>query len=239
MKIAIVIPVLNQVNYFTETVQSIFDTFPKEHELLLTVVDGGSTDPVEQALDSLRPCAPSPSTIQYENIGEGKGVTVPWNIGLKKAMAWGADVVCISNSDVVYGRRAIERTAEVALAHGCAFPLSIQGGPKPENFEALVDERINIGGQILVNTGGFAGWSFFLSRETVEKIGIFDEQFTLWWQDTDYHRRLRDAGLIPWEVRSCLIHHWESVSIKALKNGFEHKGWRAQDQINFERKYPK
>lgn len=238
MKISITIPVLNQIDYFRQTMDSIIKTAPvQQHQLQIVVVDGGSTDPVETLTGWYKESCEGKIDIAYVNIGSGKGVTIPWNVGLDRGLADGADVICISNSDVVYGEKAILRCAEVAMDHGACFPLSIQGGPKPDNFEEQARERANIGGHVIVNTGGFAGWSFFLSRATIEKIGRFDEQFTLWFQDTSYHWDLRAAGITPWEVRSCLIHHFESVSIKGLEGGFDHKGWRLQDQANFEKKY--
>lgn len=238
MKIRIVIPVLNQISYLTQCLTSIRETAPqKNHHTFVHVIDNGSTDAVIDAMHNLDDDT-KPLLWRLTRNENNLGVTVPWNQGLRLAMDQGADVICISNSDVIYGPEVIEHCAQVAAKFGACFPLSIQGGPLPLDFmsRALKASEQNPLSS-LVDTGGFAGWNFWLSRETVEKIGDFDEQFTLWYQDTDYHWRLRTSKIIPFEVRSCLIHHFESVTIKAQPGQFEMNGWRRQDEINWKRKW--
>jgi hypothetical protein len=163
---------------------------------------------------------------------ENKGVTIPWNIGLKHALSAKADVVCISNSDVVYGSKVVERCAEEAVRHGVCYPHSVQGGPKANDFyeQSLA---VNNSTNKVKPTSGFAGWCFFLSREAVEKTGPFDEQFTLWYQDTDYNIRVRHAGYSPVDVEDVLLHHYESRTIVSMPNGFSCYGWRQEDEKRF------
>lgn len=238
MRIAIVIPVLNQIEFFKQTVESICKTAPNKHHVRIVVVDSASTEPIKDAALNAEMLNPWMG-VDYIRLDENLGVTKPWNIGIQRALSIGADVVCVSNSDVVYGKDVIRNCAECAFEEGAAFPYSIQGGPKPKDFDSRADEaaKLPLHSQKF-NTGGFAGWCFFLSRKTIEQIGMFDEQFTLWYQDTDYHNRLHAAGITPWELRCCLLHHYESRTIISMPGKFECHGWRKQDEKNFFLKYP-
>lgn len=254
MKLGIVIPVHNQVPTFQECLESIVRHFPKglEQPVRIYVIDNGTTEAFDgwteacaregiNPLPRISPPPENPSDLRVSLIrhAENIGVTKAWNEGLKAALDDGADVVCISNSDVIYGPRVFERCVEAIEKHGlgACWPLSIQGGPLAANFEERA--RSQLASQTnVVDTGGFAGWSFFLSRATVEKIGYFDDQFTLWFQDSDYHNRLHAAGIAHGEVRSCLVHHFESKTIRGLSGGFEHLGWRKEDEKRYYKKYP-
>jgi GT2 family glycosyltransferase len=151
-------------------------------------------------------------------------------------MREGEDICCICNSDVVFGKRVIGQCVEGLVKHGrgVTFPFSLKGGPLPPNFKQM-DERCNLQPYTDVNTGGMAGWCFFIPRSTYEKVGHFDEQFTLWYGDSNYQWRITRAGLPPHEVRSCLLHHFESRTILSMPQQFECYGWRAKDAINWQR----
>lgn len=235
MKLHIVIPAYNQFDYLDKCLKSIVETYPTKHYIVVHVIDNGS----EAALKRNDKIFPNLSII-YTRFENNKGVTVPWNYGARYAMSQNADAVCISNSDVIYGEKTIEHCLEALEHHGCVFPQSIQGGPMPNDFmaRALVNAGLKTK-ENCVDTAGFAGWCFFLSAETIHKIGFFDDQFTLWYQDTDYHWRLRQAGINPVEVRSCLLHHFESRTIVSMPGGFSCYGWREQDEKRFFAKWPK
>jgi N-acetylglucosaminyl-diphospho-decaprenol L-rhamnosyltransferase len=51
-----------------------------------------------------------------------------------------------------------------------------------------------------------------LRRETVKKIGLFDETFFLYYEETDLCRRARDAGYKIYYVREAEVSHIGSVS---------------------------
>lgn len=268
MRLNIVIPVHNQVDYLKRCMESIGKTRPRSIDVTVDVIDNGSTDDVLSVLYELMK-GNSRVCWRYFRNETNTGVTVPWNQGIRRAIVYGYDVVCICNSDVVFGVRALEECFNYALALDAVFPLTIQSGPLPAGFEELarmaaefeacstaVTDNLLAGSQprnleilrslftqknraAIADTGGFAGWCFFLSRHAIETVGLFDEQFTLWYQDTDYHHRLRAAGIPPIECRSCLIHHFESKTILSMPQQFEFHGWRKQDEQRYFTKYPR
>ena len=192
------------------------------------VLDNGSFTPPP---DDLQRWMDERLWIMYERWETNRGVTRPWNYGLHAAIADAqADVVCICNSDVVFGPRVIEQCVEAVTqrGHGYACPRSIRGGPLPANWSA---QNEALEGAPFEAVGGMQGWCFFLPRTTVEKVGYFDERFTLWYQDTQYHMRVAEAGLHLAEVWSCLLHHFESRTILSMPQQFECHGWRARDTL--------
>lgn len=243
MKIGIVIPVYNQVARLRECLGSIRDTAPGHHDLTVFVVDSGSEEDVIEAVEAELGNYPETPHYKIQRLDSNRGVTIPWNVGVREAIAHCCGVICVCNSDVVFGPETIAHCAEAIRDHGvgACFPFSIQGGPKPADFKIESARRAQWGlkPDHLVRTGGFAGWCFFIARDVFERLGLFDERFTLWYQDTDFHRRLCEAGIHPVEVRACLLHHYESSTIKALPGQFEHQGWRAQDEKRFFEKWPK
>lgn len=235
MNINLVIPVHNQMCYLKECLESIAKTYTPSDmiHLFVHIINNGSTEKMINVGEIF-----NPKGIQFtvEEYGKNVGVTIPWNNGFKLAMDSNADVLCICNSDVVFGPEVIERCAIVALTQGVAFPHSIQGGPKPRDFDerAIAATKLD---KIYQVTQGFAGWCFFLSRQCMERVGQFDEQFTLWYQDTDYNIRVRHAGYNPVDVVNVLLHHYESRTIVSMPNGFNCFNWRKQDEINFHNKW--
>jgi GT2 family glycosyltransferase len=241
MKVGIVIPFHGQIPLLIECINSIFEKNVCEHEIAVFLIDNGTVH--ESGFNHSEIVPDYPNSYYLDINKQNVGVTKAWNQGLKRALKWGAEVVCISNSDVVFGPMVVINCVSAAFKHGVAFPFSKQGGPKEVDFDqkALEKSRLDFDAPgSVVDTGGFAGWCFFLSRKTIEQVGVFDEQFTLWYQDTDYHWRLvrENPPIRPMEVRCCYLHHYESRTILSMPQQFECYGWRAEDAKRFAAKYP-
>lgn len=230
-RLRIVIPAHGQWDLLALALRSMRTAaaFARDHvQTSIQVIDNGSPTPADAILK------------QYVDIWDrletNVGVTKPWNMGLDRAMTDGVDVCCICNSDVVFGKRVIDQCVRGITEHGrfATFPFSIQGGPMPSDWEER-NLRANALPYTDVDTNGFAGWCFFLSRACVDKVGVFDERFTLWYGDSQYMWRTRRLGCTPMEVRSCLLHHFESRTILSMPGQFEVNGWRSQDAKEWEK----
>lgn len=58
------------------------------------------------------------------------------------------------------------------------------------------------------------GPSFIIRREVIESIGAFDEQFFLYFEETDLCLRARNAGFPSYIVPDSVVHHIEQASTK-------------------------
>ena len=101
----------------------------------------------------------------------GKQPTLPraWNMCLDMAFGMGADYCILSNDDIILDK---------GLLSDLCVPDQIQS-PKVNNGIFKV----------------FHAHIFAISKEIWQKIGAFDERFMLYWSDTDYAKRLVDAGI--------------------------------------------
>jgi len=186
--------------------------------LSVLVIENGSGDGSAQRLQNELPNGVD-LLVHQENLGFAGGN----NTGISRALAQGADFVFLLNRDA----RVTETTVEGLVAALTARPEAGAAGPAvltgadPPLLESL-------GGTIDLRTGrirhrGFGrpwpipeaereprstdminGCAFMVRREAVEKIGLMDERFFCYLEETDWCLRLAAAGwpvmLVPAET---------------------------------------
>lgn len=184
---------------------SLIKTFSKDYELI--IVDDGS---------------PQDTTLLRENADTyirhkemGRGCAVSWNDGLK--VARGEYLVVISD-DVTVRRGWLECMKggfdrfPRALASMCAVE-NMPVGQEPEEKRIWVPASC-----------------FMLKRETLERVGYFDEQFRPFnYEDVDYWTRVSQLGGTIARDYSVQVGHGEGKVIHTVEN---HEGI---DQINRQR----
>lgn len=231
--VRVVMPVYGQWHLAEQALASLLRQEPWCGALSVHVIDNCSPTPPPTVVSTMI----SANKWVYERTPKNLGVTIPWNMGVRRALADGADVICVSNSDVVFGRSVVRECVRCLeqSGRGVCFPNSIQGGPMPADFAAR-DAALVAGAKTTWrDTNGFAGWCFFVDRSVFEAVGIFDERFVLWYQDTNFFWRVRHVGHVPTEVTSCLLHHFESRTILSMPNGFGCYGWRTKDEAEWKK----
>ena len=84
--------------------------------------------------------------------------------------------------------------------------------------------------------------NLMLHRSIFEKVGVYDESFTLRGYDTDLYRRIREAGLESWFTPKALAHHVTPASRltdKYFRETFLHNGWSFARRDQAERSLPR
>jgi GT2 family glycosyltransferase len=163
------------------------------------VVDNGSTDDSAQ---SIRRGFPAVELIET---GRNLGFAGGCNVGIRHALAEGADFVWLLNNDTIVDPDALKALVDKATtdptigAVGSAIyfmeereSLQCWGGGyinfwmgRSANFVEPVDnERLQF----------ITGASMLLPRSSIDEIGLFDEGFFMYWEDADYCFRLRCAA---------------------------------------------
>jgi len=101
----------------------------------------------------------------------GKQPTLPraWNMCLELGFGMGADYVVLSNDDII-------------LEKGTLLNLCVS--------DAVLSPKVNNGIFKIFHAHIFA-----IPKKIWEKIGPFDERFQIYWSDTDYAKRMVDAGI--------------------------------------------
>lgn len=148
-------------------------------EIELIIVDDGSPD------DDVSSFRPDWNVRYYQQMH--RGVTAAWNAGAKLAAS---DVLVFLNNDVVVCEQFIHRLIE-PLKHARVAMT----GPRLRT-ETLAPKNLSPHSPRSL----LEGWCFAVLRDTFERLEGFDEQFRMYFSDTDFQWRLvaleEEAALI-------------------------------------------
>jgi len=165
--------------------------------------------------------------------GSGNNFAIRQNLASSEP----ADFFLLLNSDAVPAQDAVKKLYDFMLAHPdagmCgAYIHGPDGEPHhtafrfPSVFSEL-EEQAQTGpiSKLLrphivafdipdhtVEVPWTAAVCMMIRRETLERIGLFDETFFLYYEETDLCRRARDAGYKVYYVRDAHVSHIGSVS---------------------------
>lgn len=203
--LAIILPVLNCFEF----TKKMISTIKTGHPYRLIVIDNGSTDGTEayfRQLDLTR-------AITYIRNSKNKGVAGSWNQGIEFAIRkFNSRYFFIPNNDILLHSDAIDTLIEAIEAPktflAAATDISGQVSHPEEVLKAKPPEKREI-----TEAPDFS--CFLIKRETLEKIGYFDEKFfPAYFEDNDYHYRIRLEGGKASKTNQALYFHFGSRTIK-------------------------
>ena len=229
-RVSIIIVTYNSLAYLQELLASIVVYAPKESYELI-VMDNASSDGTHQW------CVLAPLGIRLVLNHENRGYTAAANAGASLAKG---EFLLFCNPDVRWTSPVADRLIEFMDCHdecGAAaarltFP-DRSSQPSCQNFPtfcnilfsrgSLLSRVINpAAGAFQYTLGDFAqptcvqaaaGTCILVRRNVFTELGGFDERFFLFVEDTDFCRRLADAGHETWYVPSAtVIHYWGGSS---------------------------
>jgi N-acetylglucosaminyl-diphospho-decaprenol L-rhamnosyltransferase len=206
MNYTVVIPVLDQLQYTQQCVRSLIEGGSPAASLL--VIDNGSTDATPQWLAS-QPGVPS--VRNAVNLGCGGA----WTQGsLLASSEW----VVLLNNDVIVAPGGID--AMLYAADRDALDVvspSLVEGALDYDFPAHTADFVNAM-KGTVRRGWFHGVCFAVRRRVFETIGFPDTDRRLGGrEDVEYLVRCERAGVPVGTVGDTLLHHFGSITQKAIK----------------------
>lgn len=137
-----------------------------------------------------------------------KGVAPSWNSGIKASKG---KLIVIINDDIVVPPSWLPELSKV-------FNLPNVGVVGP------AVERLPNGIGIEESYVWFPGSCFMLSRETIEKVGLFDEDFApFYFEDSDYWTRVLAAKLKLYRNHDVFVGHKEGQTVKDLARDEQYK----------------
>ena len=140
------------------------------------------------------------------------------NIGIRHALDLGADIVWLLNNDTRPAADALDALVEKALSDGGigAVGSICYYADRPSTVQAWAGSRINLWigyGRLCTEPHeddwfhSLNGTSMLVTREALEDVGLLDERFFLYWEDTEFSLRLRKKGWrIAAAARSRVLH---------------------------------
>jgi N-acetylglucosaminyl-diphospho-decaprenol L-rhamnosyltransferase len=239
VRYSVVIPVLNQLRYTQQCVESLLAHGIAAESLL--VIDNGSTDETPQWL------AAQPALRSARN---------PVNLGCGGAWTQGAllsdsDWVVLLNNDIVCAHDFVGAQIDAAERLGLQVV-----SPALVEMELDYDLATFTADfvRVMANTlraGWFHGVCFTVRRQVFEQIGFPDTDRLLFGrEDAEFRARCLRAGIAVGTVGAALIHHFGSITQAAMKReqGIsefgDHRylyaklglGWWGRQQAKFARK---
>jgi GT2 family glycosyltransferase len=190
--------------------------------LSVVVVDNGSHDGTAAAV---RAEHPSVTVLeQDDNLGFAEGN----NVGMRHALASGADYVFVLNNDTILAPDTITRCVEATERHadaGAVCPMMYFF--EPANLiwyagAAFDPRRARSGGMLgyreldrgqhstAGETGRIAGAAVLFPREALERVGVFDGSLFLQFEDVEWSLRARQSGYRTYVAPEAKI--WHKVS---------------------------
>lgn len=227
MKIAVVIPVLNQLAYTQGCLHCLEADIAAG--VSVVVIDNGSTDGTGAWLKLY-------SGITVISNAENRGCAAAWNQGCRAARD--ADWVVVLNNDVLLPTGWLGKLIGAAEREGLdvvspAMRERDQNYPFTEYAADFMERMARV-----VRCGVAHGVCFAVSRRAFEKIGEFDEAFRIGqFEDSDFFRRAKLAGMKLGIVGACFIHHFGSVTQDALRSSTKVRPYEAENRAYFRAKW--
>lgn len=201
MKSRIVVIVLNW-NGQEDTLACLKSLEGARGQFEVLVVDNGSTD------DSIKAIKQAFPEVNLIELAENTGFAAGNNTGIKKALGMGAKKVVLLNNDTEVSANLIESLDKISDPEnvGLAGPLvyyfsnrsriwpsagkyypwiaNFVGAKTIEQATKLRPEQISF----------LSGCCVLIKKELIAKIGLLDEDFFAYFEDTDYSLRAKSAG---------------------------------------------
>lgn len=168
--------------------------------VFLVVVDCFSDDDERARVRALCADRGWDAVLLDRNLGFGGGV----NAGAERAIASGADVVATLNPDATIDESSLSALVEVARAESDALVspriVSGDGAPWFEGADLYLDDGTTAGRRRREESAGrprrewATGACFAMSASLWQRVGGFDDDYFLYWEDIDLSHRILDAG---------------------------------------------
>ena len=235
-KVSIIIPTLNSSDLLDQCLKSIKEhTDESLYELIL--IDNGHSKENHDVWKKYYI-----KNWVYTDFTPIPTVTESWNKGIKMSTA---DILLFMNDDILVCPQWLDYLLAVMENNqiACLFPDSVGGQGKHafrhSIFTGIDDWKVEAQKRLKEDTRVRAermnGHCFMVARQTFKTVGIFDETFKVWYQDTDFEVRLLQHEELVAQLDNVLIYHHESVTLD--KNWGDVAPQIKLDKIAFDKKY--
>lgn len=202
----VVIPVLNQLKYTTQCIESLLAHGVPASSIL--VIDNGSTDGTPAWLATR-------SDIRHLRNDTNLGCGGAWTQG---ALLAGSDWTVLLNNDTVCAHNFIEAQIASAERHGLqVVSPSMVESDLDYDLAAFTTEFVQKMGDT-VREGWFHGVCFSVHRAVFEKIGFLDTDRLLYGrEDAEFLARCLRQGIKVGTVGDAFMHHFGMITQTAMK----------------------
>lgn len=211
-KVTIILVNYNAQQYMSEFFQSVYLQDYSNIEIVL--VDNTSTD---SSVAWLKENAPKVHLIEMrENVGFGEGC----NIGMRYAieeleteyvLLLNIDTVILPNLVAELQKYADENTVTTAYTYcgvkGAALEPWYAGGEIDRSTAQINQILYAMPESDAYEVGFISGCCMMLHKKVIDRIGYFDSQYFLYYEDTDYCVRMQNAGIVMKYITTTSLWH--------------------------------
>lgn len=239
IKVSIIILTTNALKMTKEELGDIAVLKPGSLELECIVVDNDSSDGTEKELSNYK--LPN-MDYKFIQSGANRGYAGGNNVGIKDAIKRGADYVMLLNNDVIVPPDMVTKmvsymeknpkagiaSPKMYFAKGYEFHKSrykkSELGRVIWYAGGIIDwdniytphrgvDKVDIGQYDKSGPTDFAnGATMLIKSEVIEKVGLLDPLFFLYWEDPDYSMKAKKFGFETHYVSSTCMWHKVSAS---------------------------
>ncbi|MFN3980427.1 MAG: glycosyltransferase family 2 protein [Caldilinea sp.] len=180
------------------------NTYPNHHVIVL---DNHSTDGSVKAIQTDFP------EVEIVELADNRGYAGNNNVGIAAATAMGADWIFVLNEDTILAPDCLERLIEVGVSdstigivgpmvyhHAAPGVIQCAGGMLGPNWDSIMLGRDEPDcGQFpdVRPVEWIMGCGILVRREVIEQVGMIDERYFYFWEETEWCIR---AGRAGWKV---------------------------------------
>lgn len=225
--------------------------------LHVVVVDNGSTD------DSVKSIKQRFPAIDVLETGANLGFAEGNNVGIRHALATGADYVLLLNNDTTVAPDVVEQFLLAARENPRAgviggkvlyfedpdvvWSVAVKWLPEQLDFVLLGDPDLYRSDPVLSSYSrqfdfnvqqeveSIIGCSMFIRRSVFEKIGFLDSKYFLTWEETDFCVRTNKGGFVCLYAPAAKI--WHKIGKSFGHNSPMRSYFNARNRIYWVRKH--
>lgn len=195
--------------------ESLLTSTYNNHRIL--VLDNASKDGSVEAIRTEYP------TVEILELSENLGYAGNNNVGIQAAINAGADWVFVLNEDTILANDCLAQLISASNMHpkiGILGPM-VYHYDEPDVIQSaggslgMSWESIHIG-QNTLDKGQYAnprpvdwisGCAILVRSEVVQEVGMLDERFFYYWEETEWCLRTRRAGWEIWHIPQAKLWH--------------------------------
>jgi len=212
--VSIIIPVLNNLEWTKQCLESVFDTNARECEII--IIDNASTDGSLNYLESLKT---NNKELRIISNPKNIGVAASWNQGIRESVY---NYVCIINNDIkIFTKDWLYKMQSILANKISVYWTSPRTcytlNPKkalfnPSHYEQLVYSAIR--------TDYVVACCFMCPKSIFNEIGFFDENFEVkYYEDLDFIARILSSNKKVKMTRDVLIYHGVGKTSRTIAGG--------------------
>ena len=206
----------------------------------VVVVDNGSGD---DSVEVLRAALPDVFIVARDNNG---GFGAGCNTGIEYALSMNMDYVWLINNDAIPDQRCLEHLLVMAVSDpnvGVVGARIREPSGTIEDHAGCVMNPLTLHCKYTMSEADMVehryawitGASMLLSMRALQKIGVFDEGYFMYWEDADICHRLRQAGFKMAIASDAAVEHLAGTS--SNKMSLQRYQWHIKSQLRWINKY--